>query len=649
MNIIDSLVVTLKLDDSQFNKGKAAAISAFDKTKQAAVKATKDVDESTKKLADSFTKLRNEALGFFAILLGARGIKEFVAGITGANAELGRFADNMGESSQTIAAWGMAVERVGGSSKDAEASFKTIAKALYDLHQNGKALPDEFYRLQAATNFKIDTEHGAAKFLSDTAAALKALYDVDPTRAYFIAQGMGIDESTANLMFKYGAGIGKVVEETKKLAQSNGAIKAAQDLSAAWVTLQQNAISLGNAIVSNLSPVIVPLLEQMSKWLQANRELILSKVNEYVEQFSKWLATIDWVSVGNGAAELAKDLVAVAQALADIVKFVSDNAFVNFLNKFSAGADKVGADIGKEWGTDKIGPAIKGWFGGGSSGSQEDRGTRAHPMVVEPANPSTSSGGLWEWLFGKSDGSGGGGIFGGLTGLFSGGAKAAKGDLGANQNEVYKTARSEGLSDNAARALAANFSGESLANPADRSGDNGQAQGIAQWHPGRAAAIKAQFGKDPADMTVAEQTRAAIWEMKTNPDYAQSWAALNSGMRPEQMLGALVSNYERPANTMAALQERQRYLAGLPASMGGNGGSMWAGSDLPNGIPQGGASLSTMGMAHPVTTSSSSNSINISRLDVNAPQATDANGIAGAISDALARSTFSMMAQSGQA
>jgi hypothetical protein len=151
------------------------------------------------------------------------------------------------------------------------------------------------------------------------------------------------------------------------------------------------------------------------------------------------------------------------------------------------------------------------------------------------------------------------------------GATRARGNLSANQKEAYNAARAEGLSDTAARALVANMSGEALAKPGDvhpdpsRSNPNQKAHGIVQWDDTRAEAIKKQFGKYPQDMTVAEQTKAAIWEIKNNPSYAKTWQALQGSDR-HAMIGALVENYERPLDTAGAIATRTKFYNGLPES-----------------------------------------------------------------------------------
>ena len=150
----------------------------------------------------------------------------------------------------------------------------------------------------------------------------------------------------------------------------------------------------------------------------------------------------------------------------------------------------------------------------------------------------------------------------------SGRATRAGGSLARNQQEAYRAARAEGLSDVAARALVANMSGESLAKPNDYHYDRTHMSGgIVQWDPARSARIKEHFGKLPWQMSVTDQTRAAVWEMRTRPEYAATNRALQ-GTDPNAMIGTLVDNYERPQLREKAKRERLGYLHGFKPDAG---------------------------------------------------------------------------------
>jgi Phage tail lysozyme len=176
-------------------------------------------------------------------------------------------------------------------------------------------------------------------------------------------------------------------------------------------------------------------------------------------------------------------------------------------------------------------------------------------------------------------------------GVVSGVTNVAKGNLAKNQQEMYSAAIAEGLSPTAARALVANSSGESLKNPADvhhdpsRRNPNQMAHGIASWDDERSARIMKQFGKMPQDMSVAEQTKAMIWEQKNF--YPKTWQALSGGGSAEEMTGTLVSDFERPGNVGQATSQRLGYLKGFhPDQITSDGKGGGGGAGATGGAPE---------------------------------------------------------------
>lgn len=143
------------------------------------------------------------------------------------------------------------------------------------------------------------------------------------------------------------------------------------------------------------------------------------------------------------------------------------------------------------------------------------------------------------------------------------GKTVARGSLAKNQKEAYAALRGEGLSHEDAKTLVGNLSGESLANPADYHWDQSHmAQGIAQWDPRRSADIKRQFGKEPRFMSVREQIKAVMWEIKNK--YKKTWAAINDkSLSPEKKMSVIVRDYERPGNAEQATRQRLQYRNGL--------------------------------------------------------------------------------------
>lgn len=198
-----------------------------------------------------------------------------------------------------------------------------------------------------------------------------------------------------------------------------------------------------------------------------------------------------------------------------------------------------------------------------------EKGMRAlleNPPVTRDSPDGVGGGGLINASYSPGGGGGmrarfGGGGAGGSVDAASIAAVHAKGSLAKNQKIAYDTAISEGLSSTAARALVANMSGEALSDPRNTTGDHGTTQGIVQWHRDRAERIRNTFGKLPYQMGVADQTKAAIWEIKQH--YPSVWKALQGGGNAESMIDSLVRTYEAPGNPGKSIAQRLAFLKGL--------------------------------------------------------------------------------------
>jgi hypothetical protein len=196
-----------------------------------------------------------------------------------------------------------------------------------------------------------------------------------------------------------------------------------------------------------------------------------------------------------------------------------------------AGTPATGGTIGGD--SPRIGasPSAGGSFTGGGTGA-----------AGSPANGSTGAG------------------------VASSGGRPPSQSLARNQQEAFNAAKSEGMTSKASKLLVANMSGEALHKPNAFNRDynsRGQfvhmAQGIVQWDENRSERIYKQFGKYPKDMTVTEQTKAAVWEMKTH--YKKAWNMLNDESAPDQSrMYGVVKHFEAPAHPDADTIKRLDHL-----------------------------------------------------------------------------------------
>lgn len=315
MNIIDSFIVELGIDPKNLTQGQQEAVDSFKRTQNEVTRSSREIERSAEKMGQEIGKVIARVLELSAVLLGARGLTEFAIEINSINAQLGRLAVNLGESPQTLGAWENAAQRLGGSAEKTASTFQGLAKSLYDLTVNGKALPIEFSQLAAFANMSIDPYHGLDKYLNDVAAALKKVHDVDPARANFLAQGLGIDPGTAQLMYQYGAGVSAYVHSLESLSPTNEDIRSAQELQAAWAQLQQTAISLAQDALPKLREVLVPLLNNFSNWISEHK----TEIDDTIGNLATWFAELDWEGMARDATAFGNGVGYVVDQLGGLV------------------------------------------------------------------------------------------------------------------------------------------------------------------------------------------------------------------------------------------------------------------------------------------------------------------------------------------
>ena len=83
-----------------------------------------------------------------------------------------------------------------------------------------------------------------------------------------------------------------------------------------------------------------------------------------------------------------------------------------------------------------------------------------------------------------------------------------------------------------------------------------------QWDPQRAEAIRRKFGASPRDLSVTDQTRAAIDEIRSNPRFRPTARALESD-DPSAIMRALVSNFENPQDHKQTFIDRMKFYRGF--------------------------------------------------------------------------------------
>ena len=197
--VIDSLIVTLGLDPSDYSKGRKAAAADLLKFRTNAQDTAKELQEQGKKGAEFFSTIKKEALGLFAVVVGAGGLEKWAASTVTSLAATGRAAQLAGVNVSGLAAFQQYIVRSGGSAELATASIQGLAQAMEEWRVTGNtAMLPALNRIGASAN---EDAFGTYRKYAEWAAKQK-----DATYVAFEGHALGLDEVSIAQALKGGAG-----------------------------------------------------------------------------------------------------------------------------------------------------------------------------------------------------------------------------------------------------------------------------------------------------------------------------------------------------------------------------------------------------------------------------------------------------------
>ena len=251
--IIDALVVTLGLDARGFKNG-------VRKTQDDFSAGTKKWTQESKKNVNEFS----DALGSVArqaalLVFGFEGIKgaiSYFAGLNVANANLGRFSKNLGESAHEVNTWDSAVELAGGSAKDAQTDLMALSNSITALKATGDVSP--LLLLFQRMGVAIYDAQGRTRKLTDLYKDLgDKLRQYNRADAFNLARQAGLSESTFNLI----RAEGDERERLLRLAEQNNTVtdestQKAAELQEEWRGIGQTVKGVALELLGDITPAV---------------------------------------------------------------------------------------------------------------------------------------------------------------------------------------------------------------------------------------------------------------------------------------------------------------------------------------------------------------------------------------------------------
>lgn len=563
--IIDSLLVKLGLDSSEFDAKKSKVDKGLKDTGGEADKTGAKLKKSGKDGAEGFENVAKSAAKFLALIGGTMAVKRFIENQIEANAALDRFAQNLDQSANSISAWGNAAELAGGSAEGLQGTMDMLSKSQTELQLTGQSGLIPYF---SALGLSLADTQGKARPVNDLLLDLADRFSkMDRTTANNMGRMMGIDQGTMQLLLKGRSEVELMIARQKEYgAVTKQQAEEASRLRNAMVASKQSFEAFGRELLSAATPALekmFAIFSDFGSWIQENKE--------FVQTFLTIIA-VGLAGIAAATIPINLTVVAVLALAAAVAALWQDyqtwkrggDSFIDW-SKWEPGFKAAGAGI--KWLKDLLGDMVyraiaaadvlsavfnRDWerakFAAGEfmSGNGKKYGTDDAPAPPgAPGSPAPAAG----------------------SGTVNSTGKSAAGGTKEEQAAMAYF-QAQGWTREQAAGLAANIKRESAFRP-DAVGDNGKAYGIAQWHPDRQAEFKKKFGKDIQGSSMEEQMAFMHYEL-TQGNERKAGNILRGTSSAAEAAAAVSSHYERPADKAGEAAKRGQLalamLGGVPGA-----------------------------------------------------------------------------------
>lgn len=279
--VIDSLIVTLGLDNKDFLKGiKLTDKELEDLSKKQAEQDKKD-KERKKELERAIDGTKRAAIRFLAVMTAGAGLVSFTKNVVSTGANLSRLSKNLNISADTMHRWGKASELNGGSMEGFLGTLQNLGSQVTEIFMKGDSAITPYLRQLGVS---VTDAAGKAKpltdILADIADATEKAFP-DRNQRYSYLKQMGFDEGTINLIAKGGKELRSTLAAQQGFSQkdADAAYKAEQT----WIKAQQRLEKLTREMVIK----VLPSLERLADSFVKMAEVIIPPLSSAVEIFAE--------------------------------------------------------------------------------------------------------------------------------------------------------------------------------------------------------------------------------------------------------------------------------------------------------------------------------------------------------------------------
>lgn len=530
---------------------------------------------------------RNAArfLGQIVPPLGALTAASSIAGVLHLASSWSSFATSLGNTAYRVQSTASGLLVLQGAARLAGVSAEDMASGMEGL---GDALSDAvggrdstalqyFTMLGVAMRDASGHARTAGEALPEVADGIARI--ADPRLQARVMSAMRLPASLLPFLKQGAAGLRQWEADARRfgLVTEQGT-EAAKAFELAQTRLRMAGEGLVNTISARLAPVLTPLIERLSNWIAANRELIGQRVEEIVTRLA---GAVERFVTSGGLERIGDSLAAIGSGIQTVIGWIGGwgNAAMALggilalrllapLTGIVSALGALGAFRLPIWIARLLGVAGGGAVAAGVAGLMGVR--RLGEMRAESGADTPEAQAERRGAMGSRGAAGG---FYNAPAEDPGGPDAASltSQLGAllrrqltpggaagrsirdekpsdRQRQAFDYFQSQGWSAAQAAGLVANLRHESGAGLNHQaSGDGGRAYGVAQWHPDRQRSFRLWAGKDIRASNLTEQLAFVQHEL-TQGSERRAGEALRSARTPGEAAGVVSRLYERPAN-----------------------------------------------------------------------------------------------------
>lgn len=287
----------------------SASAEGMLKTLAAVNKATKSTRKHLADVGSGSVKLA-QSLALPVGLLGGLAAGFSLAGVVSAAKNFALLGDEVAKGSQrigvSIADYQQLNYVAGQSGVSAEELGSSMGRLNKGIAQAAAGKNKDLASLFAKAGISMRDANGQLRSGADLLPEVADLFARNGNAATQARMGNAIYgkswQALAPLLQGGSEGIKQLQERYKKLGLgiSDTAIKEGEKFGDQLEDLAWATKSYGNVIMSKLLPSLGPLIEKTIWWAVANREVITTRITEFITEFSNSMAKIDWAAVVDG-------------------------------------------------------------------------------------------------------------------------------------------------------------------------------------------------------------------------------------------------------------------------------------------------------------------------------------------------------------